>query len=213
MVSHENIDVSRFDMLVRPNDRMISHLGRTVRAIGAFIDTSEHVHVLAWGLAPGVPLLIVDRERTRKILHYRMAGRFDIYGGGCEARNVPGKADAAHELRKPGPHGESVEFSKECSVVETDPTDGAIFNRLGKGSSSRGSPVVVWIVDLNEKLVLRQVGCVNGFRVFDVVDAEVVDRGLFFQPKLGGIDKGLMQSAALGNREYPKSGDGALCRN
>lgn len=98
-------------------------------------------------------------------------------------------------------------------MVETNPTDGAIFNRLGKGSSSRGCSVVGWIVDLNEKLVLREIGCINGFRVFDVVDGEVVDRGLFLQPKLGGIDKGLMQPAALGNREYSKSGDGALRRN
>src|ERR1700730_14075696 len=84
--------------------------------------------------------------------------------------------------------------------MEADPTAPALFDVTLKCGHRCGGPIVGRIVELNEELVVRKKGIVDGLGVLDVVDREVIPNGLRGKPYLRGIHKGLMNTTLFGKR-------------
>jgi hypothetical protein len=82
-------------------------------------------------------------------------------------------------------------------VVKTDPADSALLDGFCEGGGGCGCPIVGWIVELNEKLILREKSFVDEFGVFDVVDSEVVGDCFMREPDFGCVHEWLMYASAF----------------
>src|ERR1700722_421068 len=122
MMTHEDVDVSRFVMLVRPHHGMVSHLDRRGWRVGVFVDARQNVYVRPRRMVVGVPLLVFYFEGTGKIFH-RWVGRV-FYGhfAGDECWNVFCEANATHEGGEPRPYRIAVELTQQRGMMETDPS-------------------------------------------------------------------------------------------
>src|SRR5579871_3799415 len=138
---------------------------------------------------------------------------FHIYGARRKGRDVSLKADAAHELRKPWPHRKAIELAKQRRMMKTDPPNRPVLNRIGKSRSGNRSPVVRRIVELDEEPILRKIRRIDELRIFDVVNGEVVNAGLAFQPDLGCIHKKLVKPSSFCNRQHLECRRTLLRRN
>src|ERR1700723_699990 len=132
-MSHEDIDVSRLIVLVGPDHWMVAHLDRRIRLITALADAGEHVHVWPRRVVPRVPLFVLDRERAGDAFHRGVRWIFDRHRSISECRDIVLESDAAHELREPGPDGETVELAEKRGVVKADPSAAAFLDVLDKG--------------------------------------------------------------------------------
>jgi hypothetical protein len=122
MMPHEDVDIPGLDVLVRPDDRMVSHLDRGIGGIGVFIHAGEHVNVGSRRLVVGVPFFVFDFEGAGDIFHDGVRGIFDVDFAGREGRDVLGEADATHEVGEPGPDRIAIKFAEEGGVMKPDPT-------------------------------------------------------------------------------------------
>jgi hypothetical protein len=76
------------------------------------------MHVGSRRLIPGVPLLVLDCEGMRKVLHRRMIGGFEAHGARNEGGNVLRESDITHKTGEPRPHGKAIELAEECGMME-----------------------------------------------------------------------------------------------
>ena len=97
-------------------------------------------------------------------------------------------------------------------MVKADPSAATLFDVLDEGGLRGRSPVVGWIVELDEELVVREKCVVDFFRVFDVVDGEVILCRQMVEPHLGSFNEWQMNPARLGDGDDAESGLGFRCR-
>jgi hypothetical protein len=69
VVSHEDVDVACFDVLVGPDDGVVAHLDGRCGSVGGLVNTCEYMHIWARRMIPGVPLLVLNGEGMRKVFH------------------------------------------------------------------------------------------------------------------------------------------------
>src|ERR1700760_106179 len=125
---------------------------------------------------------------------------FHVNCAGSEGSDVVLELDTTHEVGEPRPEAEAIEVPQQGGVMEADPTAAALFDVTLKCGHRCGGPIVGRIVELNEELVVRKEGIVDGLGVLDVVDREVIPNGLLRKPYLRGVHKGLMNTALFGER-------------
>src|SRR6476659_7712754 len=119
-----------------------------------------------------------------------------------ECRYVALELDTTHELGEPGPQAEAVEMPEQRGVVKPDPAAAALFDIALEGSYCYRCPVIRRIVQLNKELITREESIVDGTRIRDVVDREVIANRLLAEPYFRCIHEGLMNAALLGKRNH-----------
>src|SRR5579863_3356692 len=128
----------------------------------------------------------------------------DVDGRRGKLWDVVRKPDSAHELGEPGPHRISIELAKQCGVMEPDPPTPTLLDIFREGSRSLWGPTIGRIVQLNEKLIARKECIVDWICALNVIDREVLGGCLLLQPHFCRIDKGLVNSSGLGQRNGPE---------
>ena len=93
-------------------------------------------------------------------------------------------------------------------MMKADPSAATFFDVLDEGGLRSRRPVVGRVVELDEELVVREELVVDLVRVLDVIDGEVILRGLLIEPDLGGFNEGQMNSAGLGDGDDAEPGLG-----
>lgn len=142
----------------------------------------------------------------RNVFHDGVRWRFDVDGRGGEGGDVFGESDITHEAGEPIPHREAVELAEKRGVVEADPADGALLDGFGEGCGSGRRPVIRRIVELDEELIVREEGLIDGLCIFDVIDGEVISFRFLREPYFGGCDVGLMLTAVFGDCQDSEGG-------
>src|SRR5262249_34328729 len=101
MVAHEDIEITRLVMRVRPYHGMIApHLDHVRGDVARLIDRSQYIHIGPRRLAPGVPFLLLDHERLRQSFGERAGPVFDPDDRPGEVRYVLQEANASQKLRE-----------------------------------------------------------------------------------------------------------------
>src|ERR1700752_508084 len=95
-------------------------------------------------------------------LHRRMLRVLHMHCARRKRSDVVLELDTSHEVGEPRPQAEAIEVSQESGVMESDPASAAPFAVTLKCSHRCGSPIVGRIVELNEELVVRKEGIVDG---------------------------------------------------
>src|SRR5579863_289562 len=157
MMTHENVDVPRFDFFVRPDYRMIiTHLCLRVGRISTFVNVGYNVNVGAGRLVVRVPFLFFHDERRGNVFHQRIGGVFDNDGRGGKVWNVTGESNSTHELGEPWPDTESVKLPQQRGMMKPDPSSAAFLNVSNESGSGPGRPAIGRVVQLDEDAVLRE---------------------------------------------------------
>src|SRR5918994_2102631 len=110
-MAHKNIDISGAHIGVSPNNRMISHFNGRIGTISLLIYTGKNLYVRPWAFIVGIPLFPLNGEIFRDVLHYRVVRVFVINLTAGKRWNIIFESYASHKIRKPGPHGISIEFA------------------------------------------------------------------------------------------------------
>src|SRR5882757_7311596 len=197
-MSHEDVDISGFDMLVGPDDRMVAHFQRTVGHVSLFVHARQYPHIGPRRSIVGIPLLAFDLERSAETPHDGMRLIFDVNFCGGERSDVVLEANAAHEIGEPIPHRVAVKFTEQGRVMKSDPASAALFDVFLESGRSSRSPAVGRIVQLDKELVAGKKNGVDFFRVLDVVDRKVPRDGFFREPDFGRIYKRLVNAVCFG---------------
>src|SRR5256885_4219034 len=77
-MSHEDVDISGFDMLVGPDNRMVAHFQRAVGHVSLFVHAGQHAHVWPRRFVVRIPLFAFDLEGSTETPHYGMHLIFNV---------------------------------------------------------------------------------------------------------------------------------------
>src|SRR5579864_6066923 len=125
---HEDVDVSGLDVLIAPDNRMITYFQGAVGCIGFLVNAGQHMHVWPRRFVVGVPLFSFDFEGTTEAPHYRVLLIFCDNLCGHEGSDVVLVANASHKIGEPFPHGVTIKLSQQCRVMKSDPSSFAFLN-------------------------------------------------------------------------------------
>lgn len=88
--------------------------------------------------------------------------------------------------------------------MESDPAATAFLDVFLEGLPSLRGPAIRRVVELDEELVLRKVGVVDGIGVLNVIDGKIVFARLFLQPHFCGFYEGKMYASGFRQSDDPE---------